>query len=91
MAHARSSLFWELKKADLKSEGICWMKMKRWMDQFNFLARNVRNNNQQFQLNKFKMCLRAPFRAKLFRGVSLQVFLNQILLVEKNLQQFWKI
>ena len=63
------------------------MKMKRWMDQFDFLTHNLRNNNQQFQLNNVKMFLRVQFQARKFRYVYLQVFLNQILLVEKNLQQ----
>ena len=34
------------------------MKMKRWMDQFDFLTHNLRNNNQRFQLNNVKMFLR---------------------------------
>ena len=53
------------------------MKMKRWMDHFDFLTHNPRNNNQQFQLNNVKMSLRVQFQVRLFKCVNLQVFLLQ--------------
>ena len=43
-------------------------------------------DNQRFQLNNVKMFLRVRFQARKFRYVYLQAFLNQILLVEKNLR-----
>ena len=50
------------------------MKMKRWMDHFDFLTHNLRNNNQQLQLNNVKMFLRVQFQARIFKCVNFQVF-----------------
>ena len=44
------------------------------MDHFNFPDHNLRNNNQQFQLNNVKMFLRVQFQVRLFKCVSFQVF-----------------